>query len=136
MSGYLSYWALWGPSCHSGPIPWLNCGSVVVKLIGLPTCVYGFFMFFAVFILNLISWTTKNVKPYVTSMFWLGIVGMLFSAGLSIYEIYWLHVEKLPACVYGLIYYIGIFVSVYYWRRSMKSAAPLPPDTSSTGTQF
>ena len=42
-SGYLSYTNLWGSGCQEALI---KCGGAkTVEIFGLPTCVYGFFMF-------------------------------------------------------------------------------------------
>lgn len=133
MSGYLSYWALWGPSCHAGPIPWLNCGSTVVKIFNLPTCVYGFFMYFAVIVMTLIAWERRIFEGWHRGLIIVSTIGVLFSAGLSIYEIGFLKVDRLPACVYGFFLYAGILAVLIAGSRPAKSAPPsnvnAPPPT-------
>jgi len=126
MSGYLSYWSLFGPSCHEGPIPWLNCGSRVVTLIGLPTCVYGFFMFAAVVVLVGLAWG-KSRSRFHDWLFWVAVVGVLFSAGLSVYEIWIIKLQKLPACVYGFFFYLIILTTTYLGRRKSAVHIDAPP---------
>lgn len=129
MSGYLSYWALFGPSCNAGPIAWLSCGATQpVKLIGIPTCVYGFFMFTAVVIMSLVALQRYNRKLR-TTMLTVATVGTLFSLSLAIYEVFWLEWTTLPACVYGFFFYVGIFVSIL-----ISQPRPLSPMTPSTTT--
>ncbi len=124
MSGYLSYWVLFGPSCHAGPISWLTCGTNgPVKLLGVPTCVFGFAMFVAVVVLSLIALQRYSRKLRQT-LLTVGTIGMLFSVGLSIYELLWLEWTTLPACVYGFFFYVGIFVSIMMSRVSATTNTP------------
>ncbi len=121
LSGYLSYWVLFGPSCHAGPIAWLSCGSQPVKLLGVPTCVFGLAMFAAVAGLALAS--LSNFRASVRrALLIVGSVGVAFSAGLSIYEIWWLKPEILPACVYGFFFYVGILTVTIITRPTMTTA--------------
>ncbi len=124
MSGYLSYWVLFGPSCHAGPIPWLNCGSRVIKLVGVPTCVFGFFMFLTVVIMIAAAWEKRNVSAIHKALLVVATVGVLFSASLSVYEIWIIKLQKLPACVYGFFFYLGIFLTTV---MSFKKAPTQPP---------
>lgn len=125
MSGYLSYWVLFGPSCHAGPISWLSCGSNgPVKLAGIPTCVFGFGMFFLVVIFSLIA-LQRATKKMRSALLIVATVGTLFSLGLSAYELFWLQWTTLPACVYGFFFYVGIFISVWLHR-------PATPMTTTT----
>ncbi|MBI5405371.1 MAG: hypothetical protein HY976_04060 [Candidatus Kerfeldbacteria bacterium] len=122
MSGYLSYWTLFGPSCHAGPISWLSCGSRVVKLVGLPTCVYGLFMFLAIVILAGMVWPKTEPTRIHRILRIVAIVGVLFSAGLSVYEIWIIELQKLPACVYGFFLYVGILSVVLMGFRGSRSS--------------
>lgn len=127
MSGYLSYWTLFGPSCHAGPISWLSCGSRVVKLLGLPTCVYGLFMFLTVVVLIGLAWGKTQPMRFHRILRIVAIIGVLFSAGLSIYEIWIIELQKLPACVYGFFLYAGILMTVWLgFRRSRTVIPPVP----------
>lgn len=50
-SGYLSYGELFGDSCPVG-----GCSA----LAGVPTCVYGFVMYFIVFVIGVLGLKTKK----------------------------------------------------------------------------
>ncbi len=52
-SGYLSYSELFNATCPFG-----GCSN----LLGLPTCVYGFVMYLAVFIITLLGLTSKDKR--------------------------------------------------------------------------
>lgn len=127
MSGYLSYWVLFGPSCSAGPISWLSCGAAQpVKLIGVPTCVYGFVMFTAVVVMSLMALQRFGARLRKTLLS-VATVGVLFSLSLAIYEVFWLEWTTLPACVYGFFFYVGIFVAIVVSRPA--TATVLPPQT-------
>lgn len=112
LSGYLAYWNYFGPGCSEGPLSWLvTCGGPkAVKIFGQPTCVYGFTMFTVVAVLAVYALLKKSSRMSFVPFIVLGICGTLFAGFLSIYEIFYLHIElnALPACVYGLIFYLGI----------------------------
>lgn len=123
LSGYLTYWNLIGPSCHVGPLNWLvSCGGPgKVLIIGLPTCVYGFGMFMTVLLLSLIAIITKPKRGLAIVLMGLGTLGTLFSSVLIVYEIWILKLSfsGLPACVYGLILYLGILITSIFAYRSL-----------------
>lgn len=135
LSGYLSYWNLFGPSCHQGPLNWLvSCGGPKKVLIfGQPTCVYGFAMFFSVFILALTNTLAKARKSITAWLVGLGIAGTLFSGGLTVYEIAYLKLTftGLPACVYGLAFYFGILVTsvIAYRKFNLQNPGNTPNPT-------
>jgi uncharacterized membrane protein len=120
LSGYLSYVNLWGSGCEKAAISCSASASGPVMILGLPNCVYGFAMFFVVLLLALMS-IARDLPKVRSTIFWLSIVGTLFALGLSIYEIYWLDATSLPACVYGLIFYAGIYGLSLLQRRSPTS---------------
>lgn len=129
MSGYLSYWVLFGPSCNAGPISWLSCGATQpVKLIGVPTCVYGFFMFAIIVGLSLAALQRFN-RSLRRALMVVGLFGMAFSFGLSIYELFWLKWTTLPACVYGFFFYLGIVISIGLSRVVTPAVTP-PTETT------
>lgn len=117
LSGYLSYVNLWGPGCSQGFLSNIvSCGGPQKVLIfGLPTCIYGFFMYLAVFVTNLLAASTASVRHYFLTLAGLGIAGTLFSGGLTIYELFVLKLTftTLPACVYGFVLYLGILVTAW-----------------------
>jgi len=110
-SGYLSYNIYWGGGCHQTII---SCGSNgnVVKIFGVPTCVYGFFMYLIVATLLTVGLVRPGVLSWLKSAFVISIVGLLFSLILSVYELWFKNsgLNGLPACVYGFFIYLGIFI--------------------------
>lgn len=124
LSGYLSYVNIWGTGCEKTFISCSGGASGPVEIFGVPNCVYGFFMFLAVFILSIIA-TLKDIQKIRTVIFWLGVVGTLFALGLSIYEIFWLDATSLPACVYGFIFYVLILV--LSWRACCSKTISQSP---------
>lgn len=124
MSGYLSYWVLFGPSCKAGPISWLSCGTNgPVKLAGIPTCVFGFAMFLSVVILSLVALQRSSAALRKATLT-IATIGVLFSLGLSMYELFWLKWTTLPACVYGFFFYVGIWIAT-----KMSRFSPVAPAT-------
>ena len=106
MSGYLSYYNIWGGGCHDAVVT-CGAGDKQVLIFGQPTCIYGFFMYLLALIVLLMAWR-KPAHGLLNTMIAIGVVGALFSGGLSIYELFFLDVEftSLPACVYGLFFNI------------------------------
>ncbi len=135
LSGYLSYWNYFKPGCAVGPLNWLvTCGGPkAVKIFGQPTCIYGFGMFLAVFITALIGLNKIPSGAMIKTLIMLGLAGTLFSGFLSVYEIWFLKIEftALPACVYGLIFYLGILISSIVGSRKLMQELspdlPIPP---------
>jgi uncharacterized membrane protein len=126
-SGYLTWQNYWGSGCGQALVT-CGVGPTTALIFGQPTCVYGFVMFAAVLILALASWRRPDDRRWLSAILTLGIAGTLFAAGLSVYELVWLDAWTygLPACVYGLIFYLGILVSsVVAWRSGL--AAPKQP---------
>lgn len=122
-SGYLSYYNLFGPGCTHAII---SCGGAKQVLIfGLPTCVYGFFMFLAEVVLAIIALTRQNKKGVLKVMFGLGLFGMLFSGFLTVYEIVGLNALTygLPACVYGFAFYFLIFLFSLFGVRHQEEVS-------------
>lgn len=123
LSGYLSYWNYFGPSCTAGPLSWLvSCGGPTKVLIfGQPTCIYGFVMFFLVFIIALVAAFKRPTGPLIGTIIALGVAGTLFSGGLVVYEVLILKLQftTLPSCVYGLLFYLGILVSSLLGRHGL-----------------
>jgi len=124
LSGYLSYVNLWGSGCEKAAISCSASASGPVMILGLPNCVYGFAMFFIVFILAIWS-IARDVQKIRTTILWLGVVGTLFAFGLSVYEISWLNASSLPACVYGFIFYVCILGLSIFQRRTPHTSSVL-----------
>lgn len=121
MSGYLTYWNLWGPGCHEGPLSWLiSCGGPQKVLIfGLPTCVYGFFMYLTVGVTALVGMISKAPRGSIATLLGLGLLGTAFSGGLTAYELFILKLKfsSLPACAVGFVFFGGILISAIIARR-------------------
>ncbi|MDP2789811.1 MAG: vitamin K epoxide reductase family protein [bacterium] len=124
LSGYLSYVNLWGSGCEKAAISCSASASGPVMILGLPNCVYGFAMFFVVFVLALIAIARENRNVQATIL-WLSVVGTLFAFGLSLYEISWLKASSLPACVYGFIFYVCILGLNILQRRTPHTSPVL-----------
>lgn len=58
-SGYLSYYELFTGDCTQAII---SCGKKGFNLLNLPACVYGFIMYFIVFIFSIWGYRTKEVS--------------------------------------------------------------------------
>lgn len=56
-SGFLSYRELFSGECDLGLV---SCGTKTGSVIGLPACVYGFFMYFVVFIVSFLGLRSKK----------------------------------------------------------------------------
>lgn len=123
LSGYLSWYNLWGPGCGKTPAPEVTpvftCsgGGQPVKLFGQPTCIYGFAMFLTILVLNLVL--LKRFRPGVRkALLVFSTIGLLFAASLSVYEL-WIRdvpISGLPACVYGFFLYLGMVISLWGTR--------------------
>ncbi|MBI4415060.1 MAG: hypothetical protein HY566_02370 [Candidatus Kerfeldbacteria bacterium] len=125
LSGYLTWRSIWGGGCPINTKTFLTCGGVTI--FGQPTCVYGFVMFLLVFLLSLFAWAKHGPKNLLSAVVTLSVVGTLFSASLSVYEL-WIRDVKLPstpACVYGFFFYlIALFFSSLA-RRSHMEIVPI-----------
>lgn len=107
-SGYLTYTKLFSGTCA------LNEGCSY--FMRLPTCMFGFGLFSAIFILSIIA-LFKKVHFRRT----IGIIsfcGILFSGYFSMYEIFFAPLNMfngavyslgLPSCSYGLLMFIIVF---------------------------
>lgn len=124
LSGYLSYVNLWGSGCEKAAISCSASASGPVMILGLPNCVYGFAMFFVVFVLA-IACIARDLPKVRATVLWLSVVGTLFAFGLSLYEISWLKASSLPACVYGFIFYVCILGLSILQRRTPKVPSPI-----------
>jgi hypothetical protein len=130
-SGYLSYVNLWGSGCTDAVI---SCGGAKQVLIfGLPTCVYGFFMFAFEAVLAIAALTRADKKTLLKWMFGLGLFGVMFAGVLAIYEIIWLDAFTygIPACLYGFFFYFFIFLFALFGLR-YQGGQPLPPPNQPT----
>lgn len=131
LSGYLSYYTLFSSGCHKGFLPFLNCGSNPVNFWGVPQCVVGFVMYFVVAVLAIVGLYVASNKRIVAWLFGFGVLGSLFSASLSVYELWFQepHPSQLPACVYGFFFYLGILIVNALALRSLRNnEQPPAPD--------
>ena len=130
LSGYLTYQNLWGAGCSEGFLSGIvSCGGPKKVLIfGQPTCVYGFAMYLIVFITNLLATSAQKLRPYFLTLTTIAIAGTLFSGGLTFYELFVLKLKftTLPACVYGLVLYVGILAAAWAGLKQTKSPVGMP----------
>lgn len=110
-SGYLSYNIYWGAGCQEAVV---SCGSNgnTTKILGVPTCVYGLFMYLIIAIILGVGLSNSKRLGWLKSAFIISLIGLVFSLSLSIYEL-WLQdssLSGLPACAYGFFIYLGIFI--------------------------
>lgn len=133
MSGYLSYRNYFSAGCSQGPLARLvTCGGPnAVKIFEQPTCVYGLVMFMLVFVFALVGLQTQPSRKIITTLVVLGIAGTAFSGFLSIYEVWYLRfpLNPMPACVYGLLFYLGILISgiIAYRGLGKPATSEAPP---------
>jgi len=132
LSGYLSYYSLFKSGCHKGFLPFLNCGSNPVNFWGVPQCVVGFVMYFIVAVLAVAGLYAASKKNIIKWLFGFGILGSLFSASLSVYELWFQkpHPTQLPACVYGFFFYLGILIVNAVALRSPTVQPQEPPQSN------
>lgn len=129
LSGYLSYYVLFTTGgCHTGFLPFLNCGSNPVKFWGVPQCIVGFVMYLILAVVAVAGLYQQQKKGIMTTMLTFGILGTLFSASLSVYELF-IQTPKptsLPACVYGFFLYVGVLIVSALGLKSYKAASAAP----------
>lgn len=129
LSGYLSYLNYFTATCTRS---WVTCAvnGKKILLLGVPTCVYGFFMFALSLALVGAAWQTKS-KKVVDILLGVATVGVLFSASLIVYEGFWLKAFSygFPACVYGFVFYVIIWGSAFNWRKKFTPVIPAAPAT-------
>lgn len=127
MSGYLSYQNYFNGGCKANSFLTCGVGPAKVLIFGQPTCIYGFAMFTLTFILIFLAWTKTQAKGLVTATLVVGTVGVLFSLYLSVYELFWLKAldyGPLPACIYGLVFYVGIWIGAWQSFRTKPMSPP------------
>ncbi len=107
-SGYLTYFKLFGGVC---PLKG-ECAS----LLGLPTCLYGFLLFFFIFLFSVLKMLTSGYFFKGVRVF--SILGLFFSLYYSFYDLFFSSSSLLngstftlglPSCVYGFILFVSIW---------------------------
>jgi uncharacterized membrane protein len=105
-SGYLSYSTLIAGMCP------LNEGCAY--FFGLPSCVYGFLIFAVLLALSIIALKNKKADKYI---YYASIIGIIYAVYTSIIDLFFTaciggckYSLLLPSCVYGLAFYIAIFI--------------------------
>ncbi|MDD5566808.1 MAG: hypothetical protein PHH01_01295 [Patescibacteria group bacterium] len=123
-SGYLTYNNYWGGGCEKAIVS-CSGGGQPVEIFGLPTCVYGFFMFLIVAILSIIG-LGQDKKTYLKSIFVISLIGTLFALGVTIYEMWIMEnpATTLPACAYGFFIYLIALIFASLGFRGMKATPP------------
>ncbi len=137
LSGYLSYYVLFTTGgCHTGFLPFLNCGSNPVKFWGVPQCIVGFAMYVILAVVTVMGLYMPRKKGIMTTVLSFGILGTLFSASLSVYELF-IQTPKptqLPACVYGFFFYLGVLIVSALGRKSFSAGQPAAPQVPPQAT--
>jgi len=116
-SGYLGVQKLFTGVCafnESCPYFW-----------GYPACWYGFGLFLLMFVMVIIAQRKiSNIKKYRLALRIVSFLGILFAGQFVIGEVsMWLggistdYTLVLPTCVYGLIFYIAIFIISFVGLR-------------------
>jgi hypothetical protein len=113
-SGYLSGVKLISGSCAlNEPCPYF---------LGYPACWYGFAMYLAMFIVTAVALANdKHATIAIKADLAISFVGILFAGNFVLQEIERSTVTGtlgLSTCVYGLIFYIAIFIvsGIAIWR--------------------
>lgn len=126
-SGYLTYYHYWGGGCQKAIV---SCGGggQTVLIFGLPTCVYGFFMFLLVAVLALLGLGQKK-RSFLKANLIISLVGTLFALAVSIYEIWIIKiaVSGLPACVYGFFIYLALLIVSVIGSKTGPGILPAVP---------
>lgn len=109
-SGYLSAIKLFTSSCAFNE----TCPT----FLGYPACWYGFVMYAVMFIVTTVALSRRSTSfsaAYTNLV--ISIVGILFAGQYAIPEIISLvngggvrYTLGLPTCVYGLVFYLAIFI--------------------------
>ncbi|OIO52350.1 hypothetical protein COY93_04595 [Candidatus Uhrbacteria bacterium CG_4_10_14_0_8_um_filter_58_22] len=123
-AGYLTSIKLFGGACAFNE----TCPT----LWGLPSCAYGFVIFSALFLVSLYA-NLKRVRtswPIKVNLTLSGF-GILFAGWFAVPEIISIlsggpfYTLGLPTCVYGLVFYILIFiVTTVAWNGHRKFDVP------------
>lgn len=125
-AGYLSSIKLFSGACaFSEPCP---------TLWGYPSCVYGFFIFLALFAVSTVAYYKKvrTVWPIRTNLI-LSLSGILFAGYFAVPEIVAVlshgtrYTLGLPTCVYGLVFFglvFGVTVAACVCYRRGCSVKP------------
>ncbi len=109
-AGYLSFQKLTTKTC----VLTEGCGY----LFGIPSCVYGFVLFFLILIFALVTMFSEETNMKKTIKI-ISLIGILYSFGFSIYDLFLAPINILngakftlflPSCIYGLIFYLIIFI--------------------------
>jgi len=107
-AGYLTYVKLFSGTCA------LTEGCSY--FMGLPTCMFGFLLFSAIFIISILALFRKT--HYRKTMGIISFCGILFSGYFSMYEIFFSPLNLfngarytlgLPSCAYGSLMFIIVF---------------------------
>ena len=106
-AGYLTFTKIFTGKCAlNEPCPYV---------LGYPACLYGFILFLSMFIISILTIKKYNIS-LIKAIVFISLFGIIFSGVLSIKELFFTkcidcnYSLLLPSCVYGLIFYIIIFI--------------------------
>lgn len=108
-SGYLTAGVLLSSSCP------LNGGCT--RVLGYPSCMYGFIMYTLMLILLLLTWKGKIIFATGRKLILVvSAIGMLFSGSLLVQE--YLNRSPLTICAAGFSMFLLIFLlTLLVWRK-------------------
>jgi len=93
-------------------------------LWGYPVCVYGFMMFFALFVASITMLKFKEDKIALNVLLYVSILGILFSLYYTYQELFVIKCPGgcvyslgIPTCIYGFVMYLAIHICVFFYRR-------------------
>lgn len=105
-SGYLSAVKLFSGSCAFN--------EACPYFLGLPACLYGFAMYLIMFIVTCAALAQKEkIKKAILTDVIVSFLGILFAGRFVILEFLQSRVTGvlgLSTCVYGLVFYVAIFI--------------------------
>jgi len=115
-SGYLSAVKLFTETCaFNEPCPYF---------LGYPACWYGFVMYLAMFIIGLVYLCKDTVFPGVRAIRLISALGIVFAGNFAVKEIVSSQATGtlgFSTCIYGLLFYIAIFILSLSIRKPKAS---------------
>lgn len=123
-SGYLSALKLFSSVCAFGE----SCAI----FLGLPACYFGFTMYVVMFAVTLLGLLGKIAyKKVLSTDLLVSFMGILFAGNFAVREFIngrAFGVLGFSTCVYGLIFYIAIFIITLNLRGSLENKEEAPKE--------
>ncbi len=107
----------------SGVLTWRYyqglCNGGCSIILGLPSCLYGLALFLLLLAFSLLALGDDH---YLTAVFWVALVGVLYALVNSVIDLYvcfFCYELILPNCVYGLVVF-----SLIAWMSQREKIGP------------